>query len=141
MMRSRGVVRATRSPIGLPAELSSFVGRKQAAADVRQALVSSRLVTLTGAGGIGKTRLALHVAEHKHRAFPDGVVLVELGSLTDKSLLPQAVSAALGLPDRSSSAPLDALLGYFSDRQVLLLLDTCEHLVDGCAGLARALLR
>ncbi|MEO3856470.1 AAA family ATPase [Acrocarpospora sp. B8E8] len=125
----------------LPADLTPFIGRREEAADVRRLLESSRLLTLTGPGGIGKTRLALHTARTKHRAFPGGVWSVDLSTLTDPSLLPQTVSAAMGLPDVSSTSRTEALIDYLSDRQGLLLLDNCEHLVDSCAQLARALLR
>ncbi|WP_369008993.1 ATP-binding protein [Nocardia cyriacigeorgica] len=99
------------------------------------------MLTLTGAGGIGKTRLALHTARAKRRAFSDGVWIVELGLLKDPSLLPQVVSAALGVPETSTMSRTDALLDFLADRDTLLILDNCEHLTDACARLVRTLLR
>jgi len=109
--------------------------------EIRRLLESSRLLTLTGSGGIGKTRLALHTARAKRRAFADGVWVVELGMLSDPSLLPQAVSAALGVPDASNTSRMEALLHFLADRETLLILDNCEHLVDECAHMVRTLLR
>jgi len=126
---------------GIPADLTTFVGRRRELAEIRRLLESSRLLTLTGPGGIGKTRLALHTARAKRRAFADGVWVVELGMLSDPSLLPQAVSAALGVPDASSTSRMEALLDYLGDREALLILDNCEHLVDECAHMVRTLLR
>ncbi|TYB41088.1 ATP-binding protein [Actinomadura chibensis] len=130
-----------RSINTLPADLTPFIGRRDAVAEVRRLLESSRLLTLTGTGGIGKTRLAVHTARERHRAFPGGVWSVDLSTLRDPSLLPQTVSAAMGLPDVSTTSRTAALIAYLSDRQGLLVLDNCEHLVDDCAQLARALLR
>ncbi|SDH81746.1 ATP-binding protein [Nonomuraea jiangxiensis] len=125
----------------LPAELTPFLGRRKEAPEVRRLLESSRLLTLTGPGGIGKTRLALHTARKRHRAFPGGVWYVDLSTLTDPSLLPQTVSAAMGLPDMSTTSRTETPIDYLAGRQGLLVLDNCEHLVDGCAHLARTLLR
>ncbi|WP_329430233.1 LuxR C-terminal-related transcriptional regulator [Streptosporangium sp. NBC_01495] len=125
----------------LPAELTPFIGRRQEVAEVRRLLEPSRLLTLTGPGGIGKTRLAMHTARMRHRAFPGGVWSVDLSTLTDPSLLPQMVSAAMGLADVSTASRMEALVDYLADRQGLLVLDNCEHLVDSCARLARTLLR
>jgi predicted ATPase/DNA-binding CsgD family transcriptional regulator len=126
---------------GIPADLTSFVGRRRELAEIRRLLESSRLLTLTGAGGIGKTRLALHTARARRRAFADGAWVIELGMLSDSSLLPQAVSAALGVPDASNTSRMEALLDFLADREALLILDNCEHLVDECAHLVRTLLR
>lgn len=126
---------------GIPADLTTFVGRRRELVEIRRLLESSRLLTLTGPGGIGKTRLALHTARAKRRAFADGVWVVELGMLSDPSLLPQAVSAALGVPDASNTSRMEALLNYLADRETLLILDNCEHLVDECARMVRTLLR
>lgn len=131
----------SRSSRVLPAELTPFIGRRQEVAEVRRLLEPSRLLTLTGPGGIGKTRLAMHTARMKHRAFPGGVWSVDLSTLTDPSLLPQTVSAAMGLADVSGTARMEALIDYLADRQGLLVLDNCEHLVDSCAQLAHTLLR
>jgi predicted ATPase/DNA-binding CsgD family transcriptional regulator len=125
----------------LPAELTSFVGRRGEVAEVRRLLSRSRLVTLTGVGGVGKTRLALRVAAGLRRAFGDGVWLVQLDQLRDDALVAQAVAGALGLHARSGFSPEAALAEYVADRRLLLVLDNCEHLVDAVAKLADQLLR
>ena len=125
----------------LPAELTSFVGRRGEVAEVRRLLSGSRLVTLTGVGGVGKTRLALRAAAGLRRAFGDGVWLVQLDQLRDEALVAQAVAGALGLHDRVGFSPEAALAEYVADRQLLLVLDNCEHLVDAVAKLADLLLR
>jgi predicted ATPase/DNA-binding CsgD family transcriptional regulator len=103
-------------------------------------LVAARLVTLTGFGGVGKTRLALQVAAEVRRSFPDGVWLVELAGLHDASLVPHAVSRALRIPDRSSGDQAEALIRFLADRRLLLVLDNCEHLIEACAVLAAEVL-
>ena len=125
----------------LPAELTSFVGRRGEVAEVRRLLSRSRLVTLTGVGGVGKTRLALRAAAELRRAFGDGVWLVQLDQLRDEALVAQAVAGALGLHARSGFSPEAALAEYVADRRLLLVLDNCEHLVDAVAKLADQLLR
>src|SRR6516162_10331800 len=125
----------------LPAELTSFVGRRGELAEVRRLLADSRLVTLTGIGGVGKTRLALRAAAGLRRAFSDGVWLVQLDQLRDQTLVAQAVAGGLGLQDRAGYSPAAALAEYLSGRQLLLVLDNCEHLVDAAAKLAESLLR
>jgi len=125
----------------LPAELTSFVGRRGELAEVRRLLAGSRLVTLTGIGGVGKTRLALRAAAGLRRAFRDGVWLVQLDQLRDQALVAQAVAVALGLQDRAGYAPAASLAEYLAGRQLLLVLDNCEHLVDAAAKLADLLLR
>jgi non-specific serine/threonine protein kinase len=125
----------------LPAELTSFVGRRGELAEVRRLLAASRLVTLTGVGGVGKTRLALRAAAGLRRAFRDGVWLVQLDQLRDEALVAQAIAGALGLQDRAGYAPAAALAEYLAGRQLLLVLDNCEHLVDAAAKLADLLLR
>src|SRR5215510_727296 len=125
----------------LPAELTSFVGRRGELAEVRRLLAGSRLVTLTGVGGVGKTRLALRAAAGLARAFPGGEWLVRLDQLRDEALVAQAVAGALGLQDRGGYAPAAALADYLAGRRLLLVLDNCEHLVDAVAELADLLLR
>ena len=124
----------------LSAELTSFVGRRGELAEVRRLLAGSRLVTLTGVGGVGKTRLALQAAAELRRAFRDGVWLVRLDQLRDEMLVAQAVAGALGLQDRRLS-PEAALAGDLAGLELLLVLDNCEHLVDAVAKLADQLLR
>src|SRR6516162_3822573 len=131
----------TRVRGNLPAELTSFVGRRDEVAEVRRLLTGSRLVTLTGVGGVGKTRLALRAAAGLRRAFRDGVWLVQLDQVRDEALVAQAVAVALGLQDRAGYAPEAALAEYLAGRQLLLVLDNCEHLVDAAAKLADSLLR
>jgi len=128
-------------PGRLRGELTEFVGRRAELALVRQALGSARLVTLTGPGGIGKTRLAVQAASGLQRAFRDGVWLAELGGLRDPGLLVPEVARSLGLSDRSVRWVVAALADYLQARQVLLVLDQCEHLADACAVMADALLR
>ncbi|MCG3751981.1 LuxR C-terminal-related transcriptional regulator [Amycolatopsis sp. Poz14] len=125
----------------LPAEVSSFVGRREELAVIRELFSSARLVTLTGIGGVGKTRLALRAAGEMRRAFPGGVCLVELASLTEPDLLPQAVLDALGVRERPKADAVVALERCVRDRRMLLVLDNCEHLVDAAAVLAGRLLR
>jgi predicted ATPase/DNA-binding CsgD family transcriptional regulator len=125
----------------LPAELTSFVGRRHEVAEVKRLLSTSRLVTLTGVGGVGKTRLALRVGADVRRAFTEGVWLVDLAPLTDPALLTQTVAADLGIRDQSARAVLATLPEYLADKQLLLVLDNCEHLLHECAILADALLR
>src|SRR5215469_8165417 len=131
----------TRVTGNLPAELTSFVGRRGELAETRRLLAGSRLVTLTGPGGVGKTRLALRGAAGLARAFRDGVWLVQLDQLRDQALVAQAVASTLELQDRAGYAPAAALAEYLAGRQLLLVLDNCEHLVDAAAKLADLLLR
>ena len=127
-------------PNNLPLELSSFVGREKELAEVRRLLESSRLLTLTGSGGCGKTRLALAAGELVE-GFEDGVWVVDLAPLADPSLVPQAVASTLGVREQPGRLPTGTLSDYLGSKKVLLILDNCEHLVGACAELAEALLR
>ena len=118
----------------LPAELTSFVDRRGELAEVKRLLAGSRLVTLTGVGGVGKTRLALRAAAGLRRAFRDGVWLVRLDQLGDEALVAKAVAGVLGLQDRAGDSPAASLAEYLAGRQLLLVLDNCEHLVDATAS-------
>jgi predicted ATPase/DNA-binding CsgD family transcriptional regulator len=120
--------------------LSSFVGRRREVAEMKRVLPAARLVTLTGTGGVGKSRLALRVAGQTQRAFADGVWLVDLAALQDRSLLERTVADAVGLRDQSARSPREVLVGHLRDKQLLLVLDNCEHLVDRCAAWAAELL-
>jgi predicted ATPase/DNA-binding CsgD family transcriptional regulator len=125
----------------LPAQVTRLIGRDQEVRQIAKLLSGSRSVTLTGAGGVGKTRLALHVATEVVERFDAGVWLVELASLADPALVPRAVAAALHRPDPMYEAAEDGLLHYLSRHQVLLVLDNCEHLVAACATLVERILR
>ncbi|SEK47339.1 ATP-binding protein [Rhodococcus maanshanensis] len=125
----------------LPIEPTSFVGRRPELTEAKRLLSGARLVTLTGIGGVGKTRLALRVAEDSRRAFEDGVWLVEFGELQDEALVPDTVATALGLREHPAHPPLVLLTEYLTTRTLLLVLDNCEHLIDAVAKLADSLLR
>ncbi|UZG60361.1 protein kinase domain-containing protein [Rhodococcus opacus] len=125
----------------LPVELTSFVGRRSELSDTKAMMADSHLVTLTGIGGVGKTRLALRVAENRRRDFDDGVWLVELAELSDGSSLTDVVAGALGLRDHSATPLHEVLLEFLASRELLLVLDNCEQVVDAAAGLAETLLR
>ena len=128
------------TPNNLPVQLTSFIGRADALRAVESLLKEHRLVTLTGPGGCGKTRLALKVAEEVQDSYPHGVWLTELAPLADPALVPQAVALALGLRPEAERPLKDMLASYLRPRSLLLLLDNCEHLVDSCAELADWLL-
>ncbi len=128
-------------PSNLPPEVTSFVGRREELREVKRVLATTRLLTLTGSGGAGKTRLALRAAAEMARGFADGAWLVLLASIQDPMLVPQAVFAALGVRDLSAGVSLSSLTEHLTDKHLLLVLDNCEHLVDGCATLASTLIR
>jgi predicted ATPase/class 3 adenylate cyclase/DNA-binding CsgD family transcriptional regulator len=124
----------------LPAQLTSFVGRNTELSQVRELLSENRLVTLTGAGGAGKTRLAIEVAGRLSGEFGDGVWCVDLAPITDPELVPLTVGRTLGLPDQPGRSTMDTLTRFIADRQMLVVLDNCEHLLDASAALTNALL-
>lgn len=134
-----GAIRAR--PSNLPVELSSFIGRRQELREVKRLLTTTRLLNLTGSGGAGKTRLALRAAAEMARGFPDGVWLVSLAPIEDPLLITQAVFNALGVHDLSAGLSLSTLTEYLARRRLLLVLDNCEHLLDGCAVLAGTLIQ
>jgi non-specific serine/threonine protein kinase len=121
--------------------LTSFVGRERETEEVARLLDSTRLLTLTGTGGAGKTRLALRVASDSLDKYPDGVWIVELGALSESALVLQAVAATLGLREEPGRDLMTTLVEYLQPRQLLLALDSCDHLIASCASLAYALLR
>lgn len=125
----------------LPIRLSSFVGREKELAELRRLLKGNRLLTLTGAGGCGKTRLALAAAGELVETFEDGVWLVDQASLADPSLVPQAVASTLGVREQPGRSLTETLSAYLASKTMLLVLDNCEHLIETCAGLAESLLR
>ncbi|MPY46091.1 AAA family ATPase, partial [Streptomyces phyllanthi] len=124
----------------LPAALTTFVGRRRDIAEIRRRLGAARLLTLTGVGGVGKTRLALEAAAAARKGFADGVWLVDLAPVRDPSAVAGATATALGVPDLGARPVLDQLTGHLARRRALIVLDNCEHLVDACAELAETLL-
>jgi non-specific serine/threonine protein kinase len=137
-----GALRELGAPrTNLPLQLTGFVGRTREMAEVGQLLGETRLLTLTGSGGTGKTRLALQVAEGLQAGYAQGVWLADLAPLSEPSLVPQAVAAALGVQGGAGRPLLATLADVLRPRHLLLLLDNCEHLVGACAQLADALLR
>ncbi|HZO91795.1 MAG TPA: tetratricopeptide repeat protein [Chthonomonadaceae bacterium] len=128
-------------PNNLPQQLTSFIGRETEIATVKGMLAASRLLTLTGSGGCGKTRLALQVAADLLEEYPEGVWLVELAAITDPALVPQTVAAAVRAREEPGRPLIETLANFLRPKSVLLLLDNCEHLVAACAQLAEALLR
>jgi len=127
--------RGVESHFGLPAEMSSLVGRGPQLAAVLDGLRTARVVTLTGPGGCGKTRLALRAAALAD-GFDDGAQLVELASLTDPALVPTSVAEALGVPERDATDPMSSVVRALADRELLIVLDNCEHVLASAAGVA-----
>nr|WP_181428507.1 LuxR family transcriptional regulator [Mycolicibacterium moriokaense] len=127
-------------PHNLPTQLTSFVGRGAQMEDLQQILADNRLVTLTGAGGVGKTRLAVRVAGRLGDYLADDVWFVDLAPIADPDIVPIVAVRALGLPDQPGRSTMDTLLGFIGDRHMLVVLDNCEHLLDATASLVIALL-
>ena len=128
-------------PNNLPRQLTSFVGREPEIAQVRELLDATRLLTLTGAGGSGKTRLVLQAAADVLDQYPDGVWFVDLAPITDPALVPQTVASALTVREEAGKPLAQSVTEYARPKQFLLVLDNCEHLLDACARFADALLR
>jgi predicted ATPase len=129
-----------RLPHNLPLELSSFIGREREVAEVKTLVSNNRLLTLTGSGGCGKTRLALAAASEVVEEFEDGTWWVALASLSEPDLLPQTVAAALGVREAQGHSLREALVEHLQNNNLLLVLDNCEHLIDACAALSDTLL-
>src|SRR5215216_1933888 len=127
-------------PNNLPTQLTTFIGREREIADIKQALGSHRLVTLTGSGGTGKTRLSLQVAADLLEKFEQGVWLVELAPLTDPELIPQTIMSAMGIQEQKGKTPIEVLKAYVQQKQILIVLDNCEHLIEVSAKVVDALL-
>ncbi len=128
------------TPNNLPQQVSSFVGRERELEECRTLLARTRLLTLLGTGGLGKTRLSLQLAADVLEDFPDGVWFVELAPIGEPGLVAQAVAAVLGVKETAGRAMLEALVRHAGSRQLLIVLDNCEHLLQACAELAKALL-
>ena len=128
-------------PNNLPVQSASFVGRRREVAEVRELVEASRLLTLVGAGGAGKTRLALQVAAEVLDGSGDGVWLVELAPVLDPEAITSAICQALGISQHSGPSDVSTLLDALESQDILILLDNCEHLIGACAALADAILR
>ena len=129
------------TPNNLPQQLNSFIGREREMREIRALLAANRLVTLQAMGGIGKSRLSVQLAAEVLDEYVDGVWLVELAALSDPREVTQAVASVLGVKEEASLPLADALLRFVAERQLLLILDNCEHLIRACADLAKQLLR
>jgi predicted ATPase/class 3 adenylate cyclase len=127
-------------PHNLPVQLTSFIGRAKEMADVKRLLSTTRLLTLTGAGGAGKTRLSMQAAAEVIDLYQNGVMLVELAPLAEPALVAQMVASTLNITELPGRPLLDSLIDHLRDKEMLLLLDNCEHLVDACAALVHKLL-
>ncbi len=124
----------------LPVQMTTFIGREKEVEQIKKRLEKNHLVTLTGSGGIGKTRLSIQVAYELLPEYPIGVWLVELAPLTDSALVPQSVCAALGVTPEGGTSALNALTNYMRSKKILLVVDNCEHLIDASAQLCDTLL-
>jgi predicted ATPase/class 3 adenylate cyclase/Tfp pilus assembly protein PilF len=132
---------AVAHPHNLPVQLTSFIGRERETAAVCRLLAEHRLVTLTGSGGTGKTRLSLKAAEQLLGSYPDGAWLVELAPLADPLLVPAIAATTLGVAETPGKSIADSLVDFLRQKRLLLILDNCEHLLEACAKLADRLLR
>ncbi len=124
----------------LPSQMTSFIGREKEMAEIKFALEKHRLVTLTGSGGTGKTRLSLQVAAELVDQYPDGVWFIELAPLTDPALIPQTMLSVLGVSEQQGKSALQSLTEHVHDKKMLFILDNCEHLIAACAKVADVLL-
>jgi predicted ATPase len=129
------------TPNNLPQQVSSFIGREEVLQQAKKVLATTRLLTLLGVGGLGKTRLSLQIGADALDDYPDGVWFVELAPLPDPRLVPQAVASALGVVEESGRPVQEALVKHVADRKLLLILDNCEHLVLAAAEMAKAVLQ
>ena len=125
----------------LPVPVSTFIGREKEIVTVKRLILENRLVTLTGAGGSGKTRLALQIAHDLLKSFNNNVWFAELASLTDPSLISQKIASTLEIHEQSNRPLLDSIVNYLSTRPSLLVLDNCEHLIEASAEITNTLLQ
>src|SRR5579872_3244359 len=134
--------RQDASPANLPSPLNRFIGREQEIVEIMGLLPTTQLLTLTGTGGCGKTRLALRIGAEASstRAFPHGVCWVELAALTDPVLIPQQIASSLGIVEQAGRRLTAMLSDFLQPKKLLLILDNCEHLVTACAHLVELLL-
>ncbi len=135
------MARPIRRPGNLPAEATSFIGRRRELAELRKKLATARLVSLVGPGGVGKTRLAIRIGTDLTRRFRDGAWLVELAEVRDPALIDGATLAALDLRDQAATDPRALLLSYLRDKELLLVVDNCEHLIRAAALLVDEVLK
>jgi predicted ATPase len=128
-------------PNNLPAQLTSFIGREKEIAAVKEELASHRLVTLVGPGGTGKSRLSLQVAADVLDAYPHGIWFIELAALSDPELVPQTILSAMSVSEQKGRTALETLEEYLRDKNLLIILDNCEHLIEACAKLSQSILK
>jgi len=125
----------------LPVPLSAFIGREQEIASLAQSLLENRLVTLTGVGGSGKTRLAIEIANKLLDEFEQGAWFIRFGPLSESALVPQAVISTLGVREQKKQTISDSLIEYLKEHHSILIFDNCEHLINACAKLAEKILQ
>jgi hypothetical protein len=125
----------------LPLQLSSFIGREKEQGEIRSLLTRQRLVTLTGTGGIGKTRLALHVGQNLLYQFPGGIWFIAFDSLSDSALVPQTVASIFGIQEGANHSLIEQLTDSLREKTALLIFDNCEHLLEACTQLIILLLQ
>jgi predicted ATPase len=135
------MARPSRRPGTLPAEATSFIGRRRELAELRKRLASTRVVSLVGPGGVGKTRLALRIATDLQRGFAGGAYFVELAEVRVAALVSNAVLAALDLRDQAATEPTALLLSHLRERELLLVVDNCEHVLGAAAQLLSEVVR
>ena len=140
LLEKRGGRATAKQRHNIPLDLTSFVGRGKEVADVRQIITKNRMLTLTGVGGTGKTRLALTASRGLVDAFPGGVWLVELSTIIDSGQVLRAIAAVLDVHEKSSEPLINSLIEFIGDSEMLLIMDNCEHLLTACASLAEKML-
>lgn len=137
---SAGASSSVKSPTNLPTLLSRFIGRQKELQEIVRLIGEYHLITLVGPGGVGKTRLSIQVSQELLEKFPAGVWLVELASQRDPALVPRAVASTIGVRDQPQRSTIDILCDHLQQKEMLIILDNCEHLVETCALLAEKIL-